>query len=403
MKYLHVVPRNYEVMREIVRFFRKYFDADEHYILFHTSCTSKYAEILNTKNVFDWREMGTGKWGKYQGYKKFLEEADIVFLHGFYFRNSLLEFYYTHRNLLKKCVWIGWGIDIYNWKRPEVNIKNRLLNHMDVVCRKNLFGSGVLLGTDTPVLKENFGDTSKTYITPYPYQAHNFDLMDELRRQPKNHDGIHIQLGNNSFKFNHQVEILDALRPFRNENIKIMMPLTYGNAGHIETPGHTQRLCRYAKEIFGDKVVIQQKSLKKDYYTKLLASHDIGIFNAHRQNALGNILRLSYMGKKIYLHSDNPLYQFVKDKGVEIYDVKDIPKMTFEEFSAPPKAKEPAPWIREYYHPDMAARYWAAMFREVDARMYHNGDLSKCPEIPGFEGWRLNGSELVFDPDWDKK
>ena len=25
MKYLHVVPRNYEVMREIVRFFRKYF------------------------------------------------------------------------------------------------------------------------------------------------------------------------------------------------------------------------------------------------------------------------------------------------------------------------------------------------------------------------------------------
>ena len=80
--------------------------------------------------------MGTGKWGKYQGYKKFLEEADIVFLHGFYFRNSLLEFYYTHRNLLKKCIWIGWGIDIYNWKRPEVNIKNRLLKRLSKTSKK---------------------------------------------------------------------------------------------------------------------------------------------------------------------------------------------------------------------------------------------------------------------------
>ena len=49
-------------------------------------------------------------------------------------------------------------------------------------------------------------------------------------------------------------------------------------------------------------------------YIQFLWKMDIAIFDFKQQAALGNIMNLLYMGKKIFLPSDNIMYVFLKNK-----------------------------------------------------------------------------------------
>ena len=72
--------------------------------------------------------------------------------------------------------------------------------------------------------------------------------------------------------------------------------------------------------------------MQQEEYTNYLWSIDIAIFDADRQNALGNMLKLLYMGSKVYLSPDNPLYAFFLSKGIAVFDARTLSEASVEEF-----------------------------------------------------------------------
>lgn len=83
---------------------------------------------------------------------------------------------------------------------------------------------------------------------------------------------------------------------YKNEDIKIVLPLSYGDISYAET------IETYARTLYGDKVLILRENLGFLDYVKLIKTIDIAIFDYKHQSALGNIMLLLLWGKKfIYL------------------------------------------------------------------------------------------------------
>ncbi|NML40386.1 TDP-N-acetylfucosamine:lipid II N-acetylfucosaminyltransferase [Chitinophaga sp. G-6-1-13] len=139
-----------------------------------------------------------------------------------------------------------------------------------------------------------------------------------------------IMLGNSDTITNNHLEALQALSAYKDEPIKLVIPLSYGNKKYgnlIENE---------AIRIFGkDKIMALRSFLKRDEYYKLLAKVDVAVMFQFRLQAVGNVIALLYRRKKIFLHSHSTFYQFLKTNDVTIFDSKEIGKMDFKQFIAP--------------------------------------------------------------------
>ena len=72
--------------------------------------------------------------------------------------------------------------------------------------------------------------------------------------------------------------------------------------------------------------------IEKEKYIELLSTCTVGIFNNNRQQAMGNINILLYLGKKLYLRTDVSMWDVYQERGYDIFSVETIPQMSIEEF-----------------------------------------------------------------------
>ena len=107
--------------------------------------------------------------------------------------------------------------------------------------------------------------------------------------------------------------------------------------------------------------------MDKENYFKFMWSVDIAVFCLYRQAALGNIIRLLYMGKKVFLPKDSVMYNFFVENGVEIYDTEAIPNMSYEEFVAPLKTAAPNPFIVKMMHEEDLVNSWNGIFQYLES------------------------------------
>jgi len=84
--------------------------------------------------------------------------------------------------------------------------------------------------------------------------------------------------------------------------------------------------------LYGDKFRPLERNLPLEEYQKFLDSVDVAIFNHDRQQALGNILALLHLGKKVFIKNDITTWDFLNKKGLTLYNTYDIDKLSFEEF-----------------------------------------------------------------------
>jgi len=114
------------------------------------------------------------------------------------------------------------------------------------------------------------------------------------------------------------MEVLDKLKKYKDENIKIYAPLSYGNQEHA------QRVISYGKELFEDKFVALTEFMPFEKYLEFLGDIDIVIFAHKRQQAMGNTITLLGLGKKVYMRSNITPWQLFNDIDVKVYDVANI-------------------------------------------------------------------------------
>jgi len=163
---------------------------------------------------------------------------------------------------------------------------------------------------------------------PFFYDQ-NFDLANELRFEQVKSKNINIQIGNSATSANNHVDCIKVLRRFNNENIKLILPLSYGYPDYCE---YVKRNCL---KTFRNKCEFLERFMPREEYIVKLNEIDIAIMFHNRSQAFGNCISLLTLGKKLYLKNNNPLWQVFQKSGIIVFDANKIKDLTFEQFSEP--------------------------------------------------------------------
>lgn len=240
-------------------------------------------------------------------------EADKIFLHGL-FDTKLILFFYLQPWLLKKTYWIIWGSDLYAYKIPQNTWKLRLQEHL----RKSVIKK---LGNIVTCLEGDYILAKKVYRTNAKYHncfMYTSNLFENKKIKEKIPSSTNIQIGNSADPSNEHLEILNLLTKFKNENIIIYAPLSYGNKIYAE------KVITEGKKLFGEKFKPLTEMLSEENYLEFLSKIDIAIFNHRRQQAMGNTISLLGLGKKVHIREEVTPWKLFKELGVFIKGTKEI-------------------------------------------------------------------------------
>ncbi len=275
--------------------------------------SQEYLKYENVK-VFPRIDIKLNKSGTF----KQLQMYDLIFYHGI-FDNCIIDYFYTHRLLLKKLMLYFWGGDI-----PVLGDWKERLKKKYVV--KNATSVGTIIPKDYESLQKLYAPKGSHFNIQY-YSDEIVEFINKrIEKERSFTESINIQIGNSATATNDHIYILDLLKKFKEENINIYVPLSYGDVSYAES------VIEYGKAIFGDKFIPLQKFMSLENYNIFLESMDVAIFNMCRQQAMGNIFTLLGTGCKIYLHPNGKIIEYLRKSSFIVMDTNEISNMSIGEF-----------------------------------------------------------------------
>lgn len=230
-----------------------------------------------------------------------LYRAEKIILHGLWSKR-VLQILFLQPWLLKKCYHVMWGGDFYfpekqSWITKQIIKKvGHFITYIpgDYELAKTWYGAK--------------GEYHECFVYPSNlYKEYNIPLRD--------HDTINIQIGNSADITNNHFDMLEKLLPFKNENIKIFAPLSYGD------PQYARSVAEKGIQLFGEKFVPILDFMPFERYLEFLGEIDVAIFAHKRQQGMGNIITLLGLGKKVYMRSDITPWSLFESIGVKIFDL----------------------------------------------------------------------------------
>ena len=229
--------------------------------------------------------------------------------------------------------WIGWGFDYYDLIGREL-LKSETKN---LPSRKNSFFSlriiirirqklqygrvdkkSVISIIDyfSPVIYEDFVLVSNAVPDFNPeFVSWNYGtLEDDLIRglEGTQVTGPNILLGNSASAPNNHLDAFKLLKALDLGERKIITPLSYGDEYYRNT------IINHGNSEFGDCFVPLVEFMPIDEYIKTISSCSIVVMNHLRQQAMGNIVIMLYLGAKVFLDPKNPAYDFHKKQGAAV-------------------------------------------------------------------------------------
>lgn len=271
------------------------------------------SKLVKTKGIHLSKKRHVSKFMYYISALIKMHKADKVILHGLFDTKLVLILYFSPW-LLKKCHWVMWGADLYAYQFGIKNFKWKIKEFF----RRQFIGNVGHLVTyiegDVALARKWYGASGK-YIECLMYPS---NLYNDYSIEKSKSKSINIQVGNSADLTNNHIEALEKLLPFRNDNICIFVPLSYGS------PEYAQQVITQGKEWFGDKFKPLTEFMPFVDYLSFLASVDIAIFNHKRQQAMGNTITLLGLGKTVYIRNDTTQWQFFIGKGIKVNDIEQL-------------------------------------------------------------------------------
>ena len=329
MKIIHLMVKE-KFTKGVAGFYNEFFNNGEHEILYllrynmeslicrDLSICQKEHYHKGTQDLISYLEM---------------QECDYIVIHSMLFTTKqMLSILLTKKSLLKKIVWLEWGMDLYSWKTSR-SIKSIIRNHINHIFRNKIKNVICIFPPDVDIFKKMFPSSkAKVFYAPYSgfpikKEFEIYNRTSKLEEALNNNDTIYIQVGQNAFPTLNHIETLKMLSKFKNENIKIILPLSYGGEKN-----YVDDVVNFAKNTFGDKVLILREFLPYNEYSQLLTKVSIAVFNTERQCGLGNIHLLNFRNVKLFLSGNGVMYSYFLSNGVPVQKYEDIKDMTFKEF-----------------------------------------------------------------------
>lgn len=312
---LHLVSDNQKFDEPYIEFINKNFDKKEH-IFFTWGDYSHLNHDIN--NVFRIRELGL-----FSILQSILVSKKIIvhslFVHWFVVMLLLIP------NTLRKTYWIVWGGDLYCYKNRKKKIKYILFEILRAHFIRNIRAICTLIEEDY-YLARVWYNTKAKYIQAR-YVLKDIAYANLVSKYPvKACKYKQILVGNSATTENRHIEVFKLLEKYKNEELQILCPLSYGDSEY------RKKVIKEGSLIFGNKFHPITTFMESKDYIKLLSTIDVAIFNNNRQQALGNLYLLMILKKKIYVDPLMPVWKnFTKNK-INLYNINNIQKLNYIDF-----------------------------------------------------------------------
>jgi dTDP-N-acetylfucosamine:lipid II N-acetylfucosaminyltransferase len=332
IKHLHVMnASNYSVVQSYIRFVNEEFEKSNHIFIIRDSVDNPAHNLEGVNNIL-WLPFAD-KQNRRELFQ-YLKQADRVYWHNMQWSSFTQLLLLLQPNILKKTMWIAWGGDLYNWKKEDNSLKGFVSNAVKLELRKRVKIFIGIFPPDINYFKSTFRSEAQTFYASYVGGLDNPIFKKELnltslKEKEQSNSCINIQIGHSSTRVLNHIAVLDNLAKFKDENIKIYIPLSYGDKEYGDQVEET------AKLLFGDKAICIREIMELETYMDFLSTIDIAIFNTLRQIGLGNVNPLLYMEKKIFMPAGSVMYDYYKSLNIDICDYQQLQKQDFNSFIEP--------------------------------------------------------------------
>lgn len=319
-KYLHVMFfDDVKFYIPLVKNINAYQSLNSNEHLFVTDKKDVYAEIKKFTNV---------KFVNSVALIMYMFKSEWIIFHSMTLKKW--QFLLLPNNISKRIIWRTWGHDI----RPYVKTERRIYDlakriEFDLFRKKlkKIFAFGVANEVDVVNIEEVYGSSFRYIKMPYTDSKANSEILKSII--PKSNGKITVLIGHNCSRVDNHLQILEELSKYKDENINLILPLSYSDPGD----GYKEQVIQKAYSIFGaDKVTILNDFISKPAYIQMIANIDIAIMDMYYSNGLGNISYILFFGKKLYIRKGGNLDKaFLREKINPNYTIN-IQNQDFGEF-----------------------------------------------------------------------
>ena len=237
MKILHVfLPfgkvNEASVKESYIRFVSEHFNSGIHYFTTTSSLNNNLGHINRTDDtsikLFD------GFRKNLLGTAFLFSKFDRIIYHALSIPTKVKLFFMLNPKIMNRIVWVAWGYDLYEWERVNSSLKNMIYNVIEYRFRRKIKYFVGIFPPDIDYFKEKFKSKAQTFYASYvailynPLYKKKLNLI-SLNEKILKKDCINILIGNRSKPILNHIEVLDDLAKFKDEKIKIYIPLSYGD------------------------------------------------------------------------------------------------------------------------------------------------------------------------------
>ena len=129
--------------------------------------------------------------------------------------------------------------------------------------------------------------------------------------------GNKIIIGNSASPNGNHLYALDKIYSC-GTNSDIVIPLSYGHQSY------KKYIVNQIQQLGKSNIKLLLDFMPLDEYNRILLECSNFVYANLRQEALGNILVAFYIGGKVYLDDENPLYSYFKRLGLSFYSLEDL-------------------------------------------------------------------------------
>lgn len=275
-----------------------------------------------------------------------------VVIHGL-FDNWLVVLLAFTPFLANKCYWVIWGSDLYQYERPKLKIKTKVKEFIRAFVIKRLGHLVTYIPGDVELARKWYESQGQYHeCLMYLSNIVENDLFSKSGDGPKNKKTTNILVGNSADPSNNHFQILDALSHFKNEDIKVIVPLSYGD------PDHARLVMEYGSNLLGEKFTALTYFMCIEDYRNFLSSIDIAIFNHRRQQGMGNTITLLGLGKTVYMRSDVSQYKLFAEMGIQVRSIENLSLQRLSE----EVRRENISLVNEYFSLEKLKTQWSKIF-----------------------------------------
>ncbi|MFA9460775.1 TDP-N-acetylfucosamine:lipid II N-acetylfucosaminyltransferase [Thiohalorhabdus methylotrophus] len=218
------------------------------------------------------------------------------------------------RAIFEKCLRPG-GLrqDLQHYLRKLTPCRGASITKEEAASRVNFFSP--VISPEYRMVVERIGHPRPGFLDwNYSLNGRFFDRTESCHAV----SGNDILLGNSAAFSNNHAEAIDFIGEIDSTERRVICPLSYGNACYAEF------VEKYGRSTLGERFAALRRFLPPDRYLEAIRPCSNVIMNHFRQQAAGNIAMMLFLGAKVFLNEENPLFAYYRSLGIQVFSMEEL-------------------------------------------------------------------------------